>query len=95
MSAKAYRVVHIDYCKLSSFNLWHNQKLVEFLSDKYQFFVLMEDDDVGFVSLPIEALEHALEEVTMLEDVRDTLKTDIEAGKKTDGWVRYMVTYED
>ena len=94
MSLKAFRVIHIHHSKAPSFNLMYDDKLVEFLSDKYEFFVLVEDNGVGLVTLPIEALQQALEEVTMTEDVKAAIKTDIETNKAT-GWIQYLVTYED
>jgi len=89
MSVKAYRVLGVDYCKESSFSLLYEDKLVEYLADKFDFFVLLDDDGVGFAVLPIEALQSVLLNVTLLEETKEALKKDIEYGKKT-GWVRYM-----
>lgn len=94
MSVKAFRIIHIYQSRVPTFNLQHDDKLVEFLSDKYQFFVLIEDDGVGFVTLPVEALQQALEEVTMTEDVKAAIESDIKACKAT-GWIQYLVTYKD
>jgi len=93
MSEKAYRIYNINYCKVPSFNLLYDDKLVEFFTDKYQFFVLIDDDGTGVVVLPVEALQSALEEVTMTEDVKTALEADIKACKAI-GWVRYLVTEE-
>ena len=92
MKLKAYRMLSMDYNKEGSFDVWYDEKLIEYLYDKFQFFVMIDDDGVGFAVLPVEALSSALLNVSMREDVRDALKRDIEANKVT-GWVRYVFFY--
>ena len=92
MKLKAYRMLSMDYNKEGSFDVWYDEKLIEYLHDKFQFFTMIDDDGVGFAVLPTDALQSALLNVTMREDVKDALKRDIEFGKGT-GWVRYVFFY--
>lgn len=91
---RAHRVMNVDYTKQYSFNMLHDEKLVEYLADKFDFFVMLDDDGVGFAVLPTEALQGALLNVVMVDSVRASLKKDIEFGKKS-GWVRYVFFYAD
>ena len=93
MSVKAYRVKNVEYCKSPSFSLFFEDELVNYLQDKFQFFVLLDDDGVGFAVLPVEALQSALLNVVLREEVRTALKADIAFGKNV-GWVRYIF-YEE
>ena len=56
MSVRAYRVNKIDYEQEDSFNLWHDDELVEFLDREYDFYEWMSNDGCGLVELPIEWL---------------------------------------
>lgn len=78
MSVRAYRVIKIEYAKPNSFNLWHDCKLVNFFDREYGFFEGMTEG-TGLTQLPIEALEHALKEVEMDDEVREVLKKDLQA----------------
>ena len=91
MGIKAYRVLEAVTIKAPSFDLGFDDKLVEYLADKFDFFVMLDDDGIGFAVLPVEALQSALLNVTMTEETHEHLKNDIVLGKKT-GWVRYMFT---
>ena len=90
---KAYRVLNVDYQKTPSFNIWQDEKLVEYLSDKFAFFIMLDDDGVGFGVLPTEAIQSALLNVAMTETVRAMLSKDLLDSRKT-GWIRYMFYYE-
>jgi len=80
MSVRAYRVIKIDYEKNDTFNLWHDDKLVEFLDREYSFYETLSDGR-GIVQLPIEALEEALKKVEMDEDLRKAITKDIEVSR--------------
>ena len=90
MPVKAYRVIDVVYDHQESFNHILDQKLMEFLDEKHSFFVMLDNDGVGFVIVSTEALKEALEKVGMTEGVRAALNRDIVAGYDT-GFVRYMV----
>lgn len=93
MPIKAYRVLKAVTIKEPSFSMFFEEKLVEYLADKFDFFIMIDDDGIGFSVLPVEALQSALLNVTLTEEVRKHLNNDIEFGKKT-GWVRYMFCME-
>ena len=78
MSVRAYRVIEIRQEQADTFNLWHDEKLVEFLDSQYGFFETLHQG-TGLTELRVEALEHALSEVPMDEEVKQALQKDIEA----------------
>lgn len=87
MSVRAYRVIEIRQEQADTFNLYHDEKLVEFFDREYGFFEKL-NEGTGLVELPVEALERALSEVPMDEEVKLALQTDIEACRGN-GYVLY------
>lgn len=87
MSVRAYRVNKIDHEQHSTFNLWHDDGLVEFLDRNYGLYERMSDG-TGLVELPIEALEEAIKELKLDEELVEALKRDIEACRDN-GYVTY------
>ena len=87
MSIRAYRVIEIEYARPSTFNLYHDGKLVNFFDKEYGFFETL-NEGTGLTELPIEALERALAEVPMDEELIEALQADIEACRE-EGYVRY------
>ncbi len=83
MSVSAYRVIKIEYAQPNTFNLWHDGKLVNFLDREYGFFEGF-NENIGLTQLPIEALERALSEVELDDELREALKKDLEACRKED-----------
>jgi hypothetical protein len=81
MSIRAYRVIKIEHAQPNTFNLWHDDKLVEFFDREYGFFESMTEG-TGLTQLPIEALERVLKEVPMDDDLKEALTKDIEACRK-------------
>lgn len=92
---QAHRLMNIDFTRQPSFDIYRDKKLCEYLSDKFQFFFMLDDDGVGFGVLPVEALKSALLNVTMRKDVEEAVKKDIEHGNQCSGWVRYVFYYDD
>lgn len=88
MSVRAYRVNKIEHEWESTFNLWHDDKLVEFLERDYGLYEGMSNDGNGLVELPIEALEKAVKQLNLDEELVKALKRDIEACRKS-GYVTY------
>jgi len=84
MSVRAYRVRRLEYAKSETFNLWHNEKLVDFLG------VLddgsgLNNDCCGMVEIPVEKLEEAVtkaKELDLDEYRVGTLKRDIALAKR-------------
>jgi len=87
MSVRAYRVIKIEHAQPDTFNLWHDDKLAEFFDTEYGFYETL-NEGTGLTSLPIEALERALVQVPMDEELKEALKKDIEACRD-EGHVRY------
>ena len=87
MSVRAYRVNKIEHEESDTFNLWHDDKLVDFLDREYGFFEHLSDG-TGLVEVPIEALKEALEKVEMDDELKEAIKQDIEA-RRDDGYVTY------
>jgi len=87
MSVRAYRVNKIEHEWGSSFNLWHDDELVEFRDRNYGLYEGMSDG-TGLVELPVEALEEAIKTLKLDEDLVKALKQDIEACRET-GYVTY------
>ena len=89
MSVRAYRVIKIEYARPNTFNLYHDGKLVNFFDSEYGFFETL-NEGTGLTELPIEALERALAEVPMDEELREALKKDIEVCREEgEDYVRY------
>jgi len=88
MSVRAYRVNKIDHEEVDTFNLWHDDKLMDFLDREYGFYEGLTSDGTGLVELPIEALQEALEKVEMDNELKEAIQKDIEACRK-DGHVTY------
>ena len=81
MSVRAYRVIKIEHAEPNTFNLWHDEKLVEFLDREYGFFEGLNESG-GLTQVPVEALERALKEVSIDNDLKEDLTKDIEACRK-------------
>ncbi|MFP3880598.1 MAG: hypothetical protein ACLFVA_06560 [Dehalococcoidia bacterium] len=82
MSVRAYRVIKIEYARPDSFNLSHDEKLMEFLDKEYGFYRYLDDDCNGLTVFPLEALDRAIAEVEMEDDVKEALTKDIETCRK-------------
>ena len=88
MSVRAYRVKKIEHEESDSFNLWHDDKLVDFLDSECNFFAGLTNEGTGLVEVPVEALRKAVEEVAIDEELKEAIQRDIEACRD-DGYVTY------
>ena len=91
MSVRAYRVIKIECAKPNSFNLWHDDELVNFLDQEYGFFEDMNADG-GLTEVPVEGLREALANPALELDeyIVEALKRDIEAAdQEGDEYIRY------
>ena len=84
MSIRAYRVKKIDYATPDTFNLWHDDKLVDFLDSECDFFAGLTNDGTGLVEVPIEALQEALKKVEMNDELKEAIRKDMEACRDDD-----------
>ena len=88
MSVRAYRVNKIEHEQDNTFNLWHDDKLMDFLDKEYGFYEGLSNDGTGLVELPIEALQEALEKVEMDKELKEAIQKDIETCQDN-GYVSY------
>ena len=77
MSVRAYRITKIEYETPDSFNLWHDDELMEFL-EKNDYLSALNLDSCGILEIPIEALQEAVDTVSMPEETKANLRKDIE-----------------
>jgi len=86
MSVKANRVIEIKIeTEYSSFNLWHDRKLIDFLDSDGGFFRGLTSDGTGLAEVSVEVLEDAVSKASELELDEDTvanLKKDIAWAKE-------------
>ena len=87
MSVRAYRVTKIEHEEADTFNLWHDDKLVDFLDSEYGFHEQLTEGG-GLVDVTVEALQEALEKVEMEDELREVIQKDIEACREQ-GYVTY------
>ena len=88
MSVRAYRVNKIEHEESDTFNLWHDDKLIDFLDSECNFFAGLTNEGTGLVEVPVEALRKAVEEVAIDEELKEAIQRDIEACRD-DGYVTY------
>ena len=81
MSVRAYRIKHIEAEAFETFNLWHNDELVDLL-DVYEKNGL-NTDGVGIIEFGLDELTEALE-IAEQEKTKEILRkmiTDVKASK--------------
>ena len=88
MSIRAYRVKKIEHEQSDSFNLWHDEGLVEFL-EKEGCLSQLNDDLCGLVEVPIDVLKEALQKVNMSEETKASISKDIETCQDAGGVTYY------
>ena len=76
MSVRAHRILKVEYAPEVSFNLYGDQKLVEFLEHENDlgFYRQMNDNGGGVVTVSIETLQRAIDQAKELELDDDTVK---------------------
>ncbi|GAH68348.1 unnamed protein product [marine sediment metagenome] len=89
MSVRAHRILKVEYAPNTSFNLYYDQKLIEFFDRNNDggFYSQMNDGGGGVVSIEVSAIKEAIEKAAELQLDEDTvkqLKADIEAAGDND-----------
>ena len=80
MSVRAYRINKIEYEKGNTFNLWHDQALMNEI--EYIIGEQMGESGSGVFELQVELLENILKEVKDLDtDTRQALEKDVKWAK--------------
>lgn len=91
MSVRAYRVNSKDIEKDNSFNLWHDEKIMDFLEDGG--YLDNYNENGGSLCLSVEALEQIIEEIKddkEYESRVESIKNDIKwAKEKKDTEIEY------
>jgi len=86
VSVSAKRIIKIEIEEnYSTFNLWHDRKLMDFLDSEADFFSRLSDDGNGISEVSVEVLEDAVSKASELELDDDTvahLKLDIAWAKE-------------
>ena len=82
MSVKAYRVLSIDLAQPASFDLIEDNKLAEFLKDKYKLLVILDDQGTCLLHVSTEAIQRAVNEAAMNLETQAHLRRDLEYAKE-------------
>ena len=87
MSIRAYRVIEIKRSEAESFNLWHDEKFIDYLRT-HEAMDSLNMDGVGMIDIPIKVLKGGLH---LLEgDCRRQVEVDIAwAEKEGNEWILY------
>jgi len=93
VSVRAHRILKVEYAPNHSFNLWHDEKLINFLDTHNDsgFFSQMNENGGGVVNIEASVIKEAIEKAAELELDEDTveqLKADVEAAGE-DGSIDY------
>ena len=78
MSVRAYRVKKIIREERPSFNLWHDDKLRDFLTDNASS-DQRNDDGGGMLEVSTDTLKEALDTLELDNEQRKALQADIDA----------------
>ncbi len=84
MSVRAYRFIEIKTEKKSSFNLFHDWKLKDFLDKEADFYGYLNSGGTGMAEIPVKILKRAVKRAVELgldEKTVNQLKKDITAAK--------------
>ena len=94
MSVNAHRIKNNNLdIERASFDIGHDEKLMEFLDQEIQFYMSLNSYGTGIVDVPLELLEKAVDapkKYDLDEDTVSQIKSDIESAKSTKNEV---VTY--
>ena len=94
MSVNAYRRKrNSEEFESPSFNIWHDEKLIELFNEQMQFYMSLNSYGTGIVDVPVELLEKAVcsaKKFELDDDTVSQIKIDIEFAKSNRGEV---VTY--
>lgn len=88
MSVRAYRVIEIKTEKNESFNLWHDDDLMEWLRANAPIDDQLNGDGAGLIEISVEDMGKALSELAIKDYRREAIQNDIDASKDT-GFIQY------
>ena len=74
MSINAYRMkLNTSEYEAPSFDVWHDEKLIQLFNEQMQFFMCLNSYGTGMVDIPVEILEQAVNSAGKLELDDDTV----------------------
>jgi len=85
MSIRAHRIIEFKL-EASSFDLWHNEKFMQFLEEEVRLSSNLNLYGTGLLEVPVEVLERAVrmaDELGLDEDNVEGLQQDIVAANST------------
>ena len=91
MSVRAYKIIRKELEDNPSFNLWHDEKLVDYLAENTDFYGLLNDEGTGTTELEVAEIKKIIKQSKQLELDKETveqLKKDIE-GLNDNDWIEY------
>jgi hypothetical protein len=87
MSVNAYRIKNNNLnVETASFNVWHDEKLIDLLNKEMQFYMSLNSYGTGIVDVPVELLERAInspKKFNLDEDTVSQIKIDIASAKSS------------
>jgi hypothetical protein len=92
MSVRAYKVITKQYEDNSTFNLWHDDELVDWLAGNTDFYGQLNDDGVGEASLDVKDIKTIIamaKDLNLDNETVDQFSRDIEGLGDND-----FVTYD-
>lgn len=91
MSISAHKLNYIGNRTLkyeeSSFNIWHDEELIQFLNSECDFCMSLNDDCCGTTTVLVSIIKEAIQkakELKLDEGTMDCLKNDIKGLEDTD-----------
>jgi hypothetical protein len=76
MSVNAYRMKrNSSEYESPSFNVWHDEKLIDLLNEEILFYMCLNSFGTGVVDVPVELLEKAIGSAKKLELADDTVNS--------------------
>ena len=67
MSVRAYKIITKELANGETFNLWHDEKLCEYLADNTSFYNFLNDDGCGTTELMVKEIKDILSKAKELE----------------------------
>ena len=85
MSVNTYRITNNSLnVETASFDIWHDEKLIDLLNEEIQFYMSLNSYGTGIVDVPVELLEKAVgspKKFSLDEDTVLQIKLDIASAK--------------
>lgn len=85
MSVRAYRINEIKYEESPTFNMWHNQELVEYLERENGI------EDTNYFEVSVDSLEKAHLSVSIDDSTLEMINKDIQWAKNNnEDFIQYL-----